>query len=48
VLIGIDYPTKTITSTKALIPTGDVEKDMAEIKEYFKNFQGKHPERFTI
>lgn len=25
-LIGIDYPTKTITSTKAIMPTGDFEK----------------------
>ncbi|MDR0892230.1 MAG: 1-acyl-sn-glycerol-3-phosphate acyltransferase [Mediterranea sp.] len=48
VLIGINYPTKTITSTKVIFPTGDIEKDMNEIKEYFKNFQGKHPERFAI
>lgn len=37
-LIGIDYPTKTITSTKAIMPTGDFEKDMHEIKLYFKTF----------
>ena len=30
-LIGIDYPSKTITSTKAIMPTGDFEKDMHEI-----------------
>ena len=28
VLIGIDYSTKTITSTKAIMPTGDLNKDM--------------------
>ena len=38
-LIGIDYPTKTITSTKAIMPTGDIEKDMHEIKLYFKDFK---------
>ena len=47
-LIGIDYPTKTITSTKAIMPTGDIEKDMHEIKLYFKDFQGKNPENFSI
>ncbi len=48
VLIGIDYPTKTITSTKSLMPTGDIEADMREIKLYFKDFKGKHPDQFSI
>ncbi len=48
VLIGIDYTTKTITSTKSLMPSGDIEADMKEIKLYFKDFKGKHPENFTI
>ena len=48
VLIGIDYATKTISSTKAIMPTGDIEKDMREIKLYFKNFKGKYPENFSI
>lgn len=47
-LIGIDYPTKTITSTKAIMPTGDFEKDMHEIKLYFKDFRGKIPENFSV
>ena len=47
-LIGIDYPSKTISSTKAVMPTGDIEKDMREIKLYFKDFVGKHPEKFTV
>ena len=48
VLIGIDYSTKTITSTKAIMPTGDLNKDMREIKLYFKDFKGKHPENFAL
>lgn len=47
-LIGIDYPSKTISSTKVIIPTGDLEKDMNEIKEYFKEFRGRNPENFAI
>ena len=45
-LIGIDYPSKTISSTKAVMPTGDIEKDMREIKLYFKNFKGKKSRKF--
>ena len=30
------------------MPTGDIEKDMREIKLYFKDFKGKHPENFSI
>lgn len=48
VLIGIDYSTKTITAGKAIFPTGDIENDMREIKLYFKNFKGKHPENFDL
>ena len=47
-LIGIDYEKKTITATKEVIPSGDIEKDMKEIKLYFKDFKGKKPENFAI
>ena len=32
VLIGIDYSKKTISATKAIMPSGDINKDMREIK----------------
>ena len=47
-LYGIDYKRKLIKCTKTFLPTGDVEKDMSEIKNYFKQFEGRHPERFRI
>lgn len=47
-LFGIDYPSKTITCTRSLVPTGDIEKDMREIKLYFKQFRGRHPENFSV
>ena len=46
-LYGVDYEKKLIQCTKSLIPNGDIEKDMAGIKNYFKDFTGRHPERFT-
>lgn len=48
VLIGIDYKTKTITANKVIHPGGDIDKDIREIKEYFKQFTGKNPENFRI
>lgn len=47
-LYGVDYEKKLIQCTKVIIPSGDVEKDMKEIKLYFKDFKGKKPEKFTI
>ncbi len=46
-LYGIDYDRKLIQCTKTIIPTGDVDGQMREIKMYYKNFKGKHPENFT-
>lgn len=47
-LYGADYEKKEIRCTKTIIPSGDVDHDMRKIKLYFKDFKGKHPERFTI
>lgn len=47
-LYGVDYEKKHIQCTKTIIPTGDLEADMREIKLYFKDFKGKKPENFTI
>ena len=47
-LAGIDFATKTITIDKEFHPTDDIEKDMREIKRYFKDFKGKIPENFSI
>ena len=37
-----------ISATKAIMPSGNIDKDMREIKLYFKDFQGKHPENFAL
>ncbi len=47
-LYGIDYERKLIQCTKTIIPSGDLEKDMKQIKLYFKDFKGKKPENFSI
>lgn len=48
-LYGADYEKKLIKCTRSLIPTDeDSDKTMAEIKTYYKDFKGKHPENFTV
>lgn len=47
ILIGIDYEKKCVYANKVIYPSGDIEKDMIEIKEYFKELKGKHPENFS-
>ena len=47
-LYAIDYSTKTISCHKEIFPSENVESDMAAIMRYYKNFKGRHPERFTI
>lgn len=47
-LYGVDYQRHLIQCTKSIIPTGDIENEMREIKLYFKDFKGKNPEKFTI
>lgn len=48
VLVGIDYEKKLIEAGKAIIPSGNLEEDLHEIKQYFLKFKGRHPELFTI
>lgn len=45
-LFGVDYEKKLIKATKIIIPNGDVEAQMDEIKSYFKDFKGKIPDNF--
>jgi len=48
VIVVFDYKDKTAYFKAVFIPTGDVDKDMIEIKSYYKNATGKHPEKFSI
>ena len=47
-LIGIDYPTKTIACTQSIMPSGDYDRDIRLIKQYFTRFRGKKPENFAV
>ena len=47
-LIGIDYPTKTIACTQSIMPSGNYDQDIQKIKQYFIHFRGKKPQNFAI
>lgn len=45
-LFAADYEKKLIQCTKTIIPDGDIDRQMREIKMYYKDFKGKRPELF--
>ena len=47
-LYGLDYKKRMIVCTKTIIPNGEIDRQMEEIKDYFKDFTGKKPENFVI
>ncbi len=47
-LLGaIDYPSKTIRVNDVFIPSGNTDADMRLIKDFYRPFTGKYPEKFT-
>lgn len=47
-LYGIDYQRRLIECSRLFIPTGDIEKDIHDIKDYYREFKGKYPENFLV
>lgn len=47
VLGAIDYSTKDIIIENTFTPSGDIEKDMRAIKDYYRPFVGRYPEKFS-
>lgn len=48
IVLGIlDYKLKSARLSEPFIPTGDIEKDFATIREFFKGATGKNPEGFN-
>ena len=47
-LYGLDFAERKIVCTKTIIPNGDVEAQMQEIKAYYTDFKGRHPNQFII
>ncbi len=46
-LYAIDYSRRVISCTREIIPSGDVDRDMAAIKQYYRGFTGRHPDKFA-
>ncbi len=47
-LYALDFENRTIVCTKTLMPSGDVDADMRIIMDYYRDFKGKHPEKFAV
>ena len=49
VVLGfIDYKKRRCGAEHVFYPTGDYDKDMAEILDYYKDVKAKHPEGFYL
>lgn len=46
-LAYFDFPTRSIGLTKVFEPTGDVEKDMRAIKDFYRPYQGMYKSKFS-
>ncbi|MBQ6653595.1 MAG: 1-acyl-sn-glycerol-3-phosphate acyltransferase [Prevotella sp.] len=46
-LYGVDYQKRYIQCTKSFVPSGNIEEEMDMVRQYYKDFKGKHPERFS-
>ncbi len=47
VLAFIDYPSKTCGIGPTLVPTGDIDSDMAVIESFYSGITGKYPDMMT-
>ena len=48
VLAYIDYAKKEIGLTYLMMPSGNVEKDLESIQNFYKNISAKYPEKFSV
>lgn len=48
VLGAIDAADKTVYLERTFIPTGDIEADMAAIKDYYRHFKGIKADNFAV
>jgi 1-acyl-sn-glycerol-3-phosphate acyltransferase len=44
----LDYANKVAGVGKVVYPTGDYNKDMREIMEFYKDIKGRYPEKFSV
>jgi hypothetical protein len=47
-LTHLDYEKKELGINKIFYPTDNEAEDIKQIKRYFKDVKGRHPEQFSI
>ncbi len=48
VMCSMDYGKKAVTIGEYFVPTGDFEKDMDIVREFFTGITAKHPDKFSL
>jgi len=47
-LVGFDYSKKTIHIGPILNPSGDLEKDLEQVRSYYAGITAKYPDQFSL
>lgn len=48
VMVGFDYEKREVAYREPFIPSGDIEREIEEIKAYYRTVKGKHPEKGVV
>ena len=48
VLSALDYGRKAVRVGPYFIPTGDYDKDMEFVREFYSDVKAKHPHKFSL
>lgn len=49
IVLGVlDFPSKRIMIERTFEPTGNVEADLRAVKDFYRPYQGKYPDKFTV
>ncbi|MDE6384283.1 MAG: 1-acyl-sn-glycerol-3-phosphate acyltransferase [Paramuribaculum sp.] len=48
IVLGVlDFATKQILIEETFTPTGDIDSDLRRVKDYYRPFAGKYPDKFS-
>lgn len=48
VMVGFDFERKVVEYKAPFYPSGDIDKEIEQIKDYYRRIKGKHPEKGVL
>lgn len=47
-MVAVDYSKRTVNMAECFYPSGNLSEDLVKMKNFFKNFKGKFPEKGVL